>query len=81
MVEVLGIEPRNYIAERALRPEVTYCKLSVETHSVSGSRYLGRLLVILESCRLQGGIALQFLIQSMEAKFAGLTPPSFLPSK
>ena len=80
-IEVQGIEPTNNTAERALRPAVIYRKLSFGTQSASGSRYLERILTISETCRLQGRNAYQFLIDAMEAKFAGLAPPSLLPSK
>ena len=80
-IEVQGIEPTNNTAERALRPAVIYRKLSFGTQSASGSRYLERILTISETCRLQGRSAYQFLIEAMEAKFAGLAPPSLLPSQ
>ena len=76
---VIGIEPTNNTAERALRPAVIYRKLSFGTQSASGSRYLERLLTVSETCRLQGRNAYQYLIEAMEAKFAGLPAPSLLP--
>ena len=77
---VKGIEPTNNTAERALRPAVIYRKLSFGTQSASGSRYLERLLTVSETCRLQGRNAYQYLIEAMEAKFAGDSAPSLLPS-
>ncbi len=77
---VEGIEPTNNTAERALRPAVIYRKLSFGTQSAKGSRYLERLLTISETCRLQNRNAYQYLIQAMEAKFAGTTAPSLLPA-
>lgn len=76
---VEGIEPTNNTAERALRPAVIYRKLSFGTQSASGSRYLERLLSVSETCRLQNRNAYQYLIQAMEAKFAGKAAPSLLP--
>jgi len=74
-----GIEPTNNTAERALRPAVIYRKLSFGTQSASGSRYLERLLSVSETCRLQNRNAYQYLIEAMEAKFAGKAAPSLLP--
>lgn len=78
---VEGIEPTNNTAERALRPAVIYRKLSFGTQSAAGSRYLERLLSVSETCRLQNRNAYQYLIQAMEAKFAGQPAPSLLPAK
>jgi len=74
-----GIEPTNNTAERALRPAVIYRKLSFGTQSASGSRYLERILTVSETCRLQNRNAYQYLVEAMEAKFAGEAAPSLLP--
>lgn len=76
---VEGIEPTNNTAERALRPAVIYRKLSFGTQSASGSRYLERLLSVSETCRLQNRNAYEYLIEAMQAKFAGQAAPSLLP--
>lgn len=78
---VEGIEPTNNTAERALRPAVIYRKLSFGTQSAAGSRYLERMLSISETCRLQNRNAYQYLIEAMEAKFAGHAAPSLLPGE
>lgn len=78
---VEGIEPTNNTAERALRPAVIYRKLSFGTQSALGSRYLERLLSVSETCRLQNRNAYQYLIEAMEAKFAGKSAPSLLPTQ
>ena len=77
---VEGIEPTNNTAERALRPAVIYRKLSFGTQSANGSRYLERILTVSETCRLQNRNAYQYLIQAMEASFAGTPAPSLLPT-
>ncbi len=79
-LEVEGIEPTNNTAERAIRPAVIYRKLSFGTQSATGSRYLERILTVSETCRLQNRNTYQFLIESMKAKFAGLSAPSLLPT-
>ena len=76
-----GIEPTNNTAERALRPAVIYRKLSFGTQSASGSRYLERLLSVSETCRQQGRNTYEYLIEAMEASFAGLPSPSLLPAE
>ena len=78
---VFGIEPTNNTAERALRPAVIYRKLSFGTQSATGSRYLERLLSVSETCRLQNRNVYQYLIEVMEAKYAGRPTPSLLPAK
>jgi len=77
---VVGIEPTNNTAERALRPAVIHRKLSFGTQSASGSRFLERLLSVSETCRLQNRNVYQYLIQAMEAKYAGQPAPSLLPA-
>ena len=76
--QVEGIEPTNNTAERALRPAVIYRKLSFGTQSDRGSRYLERILTVSETCRLQGRAAYQYLIETMQASFAGRPAPSLL---
>lgn len=78
---VQGIEPTNNTAERALRPAVIYRKLSFGTQSANGSRYLERLLTVTETCRLQGRNVYTYLIEAMQASFAGHRSPSLLPPK
>lgn len=79
--KVEGIEPTNNTAERALRPAVIYRKLSFGTQSASGSRYLERILTVTETCRLQGRSTYEYMIQAMQASFAGKASPSLLPSE
>ncbi len=76
---VQGIEPTNNTAERALRPAVIYRKLSFGTQSANGSRYLERMLTVTESCRLQERNVYTYLIEAMQASFAGHRSPTLLP--
>ncbi len=57
-----------------------YRKLSFGTQSASGSRYLERMLRVSETCRLQNRSAYEYLIEAMQAHFAGRTAPSLLPA-
>ncbi len=77
-LEIEGIEPTNNTAERTLRPAVIYRKLSFGTQSVSGSRYLERILTVSETCRLQNRNAYEYLTEAMRAKFSHLAAPSLL---
>ena len=79
--KIEGIEPTNNAAERALRPAVIYRKLSFGTQSAQGSRYIERLLSVSETCRVQQRNAYQYLVEAMEAKFAGEAAPSLMPTK
>lgn len=74
-----GIEPTNNTAERALRPAVIYRKLTFGTQSTKGSRFLERMLSVSETCRLQNRNTYHYLIQAMEAMFAGKSAPLLLP--
>ncbi len=64
-----------------LRPAVIYRKLSFETQSSAGSRYLDRILTISETCRLQDRNAYEYLIESMRTKFADNFAPALLTRK
>ena len=79
--KIEGIEPTNNAGDRALRPAVIYRKLSFGTQSAHGSRYIERLLSVSETCRVQPRNAYQYLVEAMEAKFAGEAAPSLLPTK
>ena len=79
--KIMGIEPTNNDAERALRPAVIYRKLSFGTQSASGSRYVERILTVSETCRRQSRSAYEFLVSAMEAKFADQAAPSLLPAQ
>jgi len=78
---VEGSEPTNNTAERALRPAVIYRKLSFATQGAAGSRYLEHRLTISETCRLQNRNAYEYLVDAMEAKFAGNVAPSLMPAQ
>ena len=79
--EIKGLEPTNNTAERALRPAVIYRKLSFGTQSAAGSRFIERMLTVSETCRLQNRSTFEYLVQVMEAHYAGQPAPSLLPLK
>jgi transposase len=77
-VEVEGVEPTNNAAEQALRQAVIWRKLPFGTQSAAGSRYVERLLTVVETCRLQERNVFSWLVEAVEARFAGKTAPSLL---
>jgi transposase len=52
-VEVEGVQPTNNAAEQALRHAVIWRKLSFGTQSAKGSRFVERMLTVIETCRRQ----------------------------
>jgi transposase len=77
-VEVEGVEPTNNGAEQALRHAVIWRKLSFGTQSASGSRFVERLLTVIETCRRQQRNVFQWLIEAVQADLNGQPTPSLL---
>jgi transposase len=78
-VTVEGAEPTNNAAEQALRHAVIWRKLSFGTQSASGSRFVERLLSVIETCRRQNRDVFAWLLAAVQAHFARLPTPSLLP--
>lgn len=75
-----GVEPTNNSSERALRHPVQWRRTSFGTKSAAGSRFVERILTVVESCRRQGRNALDFLGKAVAAMTDGSTRrPSLLP--
>lgn len=74
-----GIEPTNNFAERLLRFAVLWRRMSQGTQSEHGSLFVGRLLTVIETLKLQDRNVLEYLTQACEAARAGTAPPSLLP--
>jgi len=72
------VEPTNNAAERALRHAVIWRKLSFGTHSASGSRFVETYLTVIETCRQQRRDVVEFVSESVAAKWQGTPPPSLL---
>src|SRR5262249_51993983 len=79
-VEVEGVEPTNNAAEQALRHAVIWRKLSFGSQSAAGSRFVERLLTVIETCRRQDRDAFAWLIGAVRAHFNGQPAPSLLPA-
>ena len=77
-VEVEGVEPTNNAAERSLRHAVMWRKLSFGTQSAAGSRFVERMLTVIETCRRQDRDAFAWLVEAVQARLACQTSPSLL---
>ncbi len=74
-----GVEPTNNCAERALRTAVIWRKISFGTQSDSGSRFVERILTVVETCRQQDRNPLDYLRHTVIAHRTGQSIPSLLP--
>lgn len=77
-VDVAGVEPTNNAAERALRHAVIWRKLSFGTQSAAGSRFVERLLTVIETCRRAGRNAFAWLTEAVRAYFLREAAPPLL---
>jgi transposase len=77
---VKGVEPTNNAVERALRHAVLWRRTSGGTDSADGSRFVGRMLTAVATCRQQGRNVLDSLSTCFEASCRGQALPSLLPT-
>jgi transposase len=77
-VEVEGVSPTNNAAEQALRQAVIWRKLSFGTQSASGSRFVERMLTVIETCRRSNRDAFGWLVEAIQAHQHGRPIPSLL---
>jgi transposase len=77
-VEVEGVEPTNNAAERSLRHAVIWRKLSFGTQSAAGSRFVERMLTVIETCRRQDRDVFAWLVEAAQARLTGQACPSLL---
>jgi len=75
-----GVEPTNNAAEQALRHAVIWRKLSFGTQSPNGSRFVERMLTVIETCRRQNRNVFAWLTATVSAHHHGRTIPSLLPA-
>jgi hypothetical protein len=75
----LEVVPTNNVAERAMRRAVIWRKISGETDSTTGSRFVERMLTVVASCRQQGRSVLNYLTSCFEAVRCDQAAPSLLP--
>jgi transposase len=79
-IDIEGVEPTNNAAEQALRHAVIWRKLSFGTQAASGSRFVERLLTVIETCRRQRRNAFSWLVDAVQANLNGQPAPSLLPA-
>ncbi|MBF0628722.1 MAG: transposase [Magnetococcales bacterium] len=76
---ILGVEPTNNAAERAVRHGVLWRKGCFGTDSEAGSRFAERIMTVAATCRQQKRNVLEFLMQAIHADLRGQAAPSLLP--
>lgn len=64
---VPGVEPTNNNSEQALRPYVLWRKGSFGTQSKRGSRFMERMMSIIQTCRRQSRHLLTFLTETIHS--------------
>jgi transposase len=75
-VEVEGVAPTNNTGERAERRGVLWRKTSGGTDSPQGSRFVERVLTVVQTCQQQGKNVLDYLTSCIVAwRGGGLSPP------
>jgi transposase len=74
-----GVEPTNNHAERLLRRGVLWRKNAFGSASLTGCRFVERLLTVVQTRRLQGRSVLAYLYEALLAHRNGLPTPSLLP--
>jgi transposase len=79
-VRVQGVEPTNNEGERSERRAVLWRKTSGGTDSPQGSRFVERVLTVIDTCRKQGKKALEYLCDCVHAWRSGRAPPPLLAS-
>lgn len=77
-VDVVGVEPTNNAAERALRPAVLWRKGCFGAQSASGNLFVARMLTVTATCRQQQRHVLTFLTEAVRAHWAGLPAPTLI---
>lgn len=75
-VDEEGVQPTNNASERSLRHAVIWRKLSFGTQSKAGSRFVERMLTVIETCRQQSRSVFDFLTETLDAHFHGNDNPS-----
>ena len=73
-----GVEPTNNHAEQTIRHAVIWRKLCFGTDSEGGSRFVERVLTVVQTLRLQKRNVLDYLTSACEARLNGQSPPSLI---
>jgi transposase len=75
-----GVEPTNNLAEQAMRFVVIDRRVTQGTRSEKGRRWCERIWTVIATCAQQGREVFQFLLDSIQSRLLGTSPPSLLPS-
>lgn len=73
------VEPTNNRAERDIRHPVVWRRSSFGTDSPTGSRFVERVLSVVQTCKRQGRRAFEYLTDALTAARKGLAIPRLLP--
>jgi transposase len=76
-----GVEPTNNHAEQTIRHAVIWRKISFGTDSEVGSRFVERMLTVVQTLRLQKRCVLDYLTSACEARLHGASAPSLIASQ
>ena len=79
-VTIVGVEPTNNAAERAIRPAVIWRRTSFGSQTEAGSHFVARMLTVVTTLKSQKRNVLEFMTQAVVAARSGNTPPSLVPS-
>ena len=78
-VQVVGVEPTNNAAERAIRPGVLWRKGSFGTQSAEGSRFVESIMTVVTTLQQQQRHVWEYLTTACAAALWGKAAPSLLP--
>jgi transposase len=78
-LEEPGVEPTNNAVERALRTAVQWRKISFGNRSQQGEIAVGRLLTVVQTCRMQRRHVLSYLTSAVVCHRRRTSAPALLP--
>jgi transposase len=76
--KIENVEPTNNFMERLVRLAVLWRRRSFGCNSVSGCRFVERILTVVQTCRLNASNTLEYLAKAIHAHRSGKTCPSLL---
>ena len=76
-----SVDPTNNLAERIVRQAVLWRKSSFGTQSERGALYVGRILTVCATCRLQDRSIIQYLREACNCHLKGIPVPSLIKSE
>ena len=74
-----GVEPTNNVAERSVRRGVLWRKTSLGSFAANGSRYVERMLTVVETLRIHNRGVLDYLTAAIDCHLNRRPIPSLLP--